>query len=55
MNPENIKDLRKIVYKKGMWTISLLGEEKEAGRGKDRKFTGLTLEEAINQIPCVTN
>ncbi len=60
---ENIKDLRKIVYKKHnnkfIWTVSLLGEEVEIDgrttRAKDRKFTGATLEEALDAIGHPTN
>jgi hypothetical protein len=55
---ENIKDLRKIVYKKNnnkfIWIVSLLGKEREVDgritRDKDRKFTGNTLEEALANI-----
>lgn len=58
MNLENIKDLRKIVYKKHnnkfLWTVSLFGEKVEIDgritRAKDRKFTGATLEEAVASI-----
>ena len=58
MELQSIPDLRKIIYKKHgskfIWVISLRGKEIEVNgrvsREKDRKFTGLTLEEAVTNI-----